>query len=104
DNSVIKSAHIADLAVTGAKIADASISSAKIINLDVDKISGNTTNFIMSNWNSAAGGNVRITGSGIQSTASDLSQILIQNGNVLVRNPGGNTVGEIGYKYADKSP
>ncbi|MFW7420527.1 hypothetical protein ACODH8_09955 [Vagococcus fluvialis] len=52
DNAVIKTAHIADLSVTGAKIQDASIANAKIINLDVDKISGNTTNFVQSNWNS----------------------------------------------------
>src|SRR5699024_12398169 len=104
DNSVIKSAHIADLAVTGAKIADASISSAKIISLDVSQISVNTTNFIMSNWNSVAGGNVRITGSGIVTTASDQSQTYIQNGIVGTRNPSGATIGQIGYMYAGGSP
>lgn len=76
----------------------------RVINLDVNSITGNITNFIQSYWNSAAGGSVRITGNGFQSTAPDLSQILIQNGNILVRNPGGNTVGEIGYKYANMSP
>lgn len=80
DNSVIKSAHIADLAVTGAKIADASISSAKIINLDADQITGNTTNFIMSNWNSISGGDVRITGSGVLSNGIDGSYANISSG------------------------
>lgn len=51
DNGVIKTAHIADLAVSGAKIANASIASAKIISLDVSKIVGNTTSFIQSYWN-----------------------------------------------------
>lgn len=51
DNGVIKTAHIADLAVSGAKIANASIASAKIISLDVSKIVGNTTSFVQSYWN-----------------------------------------------------
>lgn len=51
DNAVIKTAHIADLSVTGAKIQDASIANAKILNLDVDKITGNTTSFVKSSWN-----------------------------------------------------
>lgn len=64
DYAVIKTAHIADLAVTGAKIQDASISNAKIINLDVDKISGNTTNFVQSNWN-GLNSQVQITSEGL---------------------------------------
>jgi len=38
---VIKTANIADLAITNTKIADATISSAKIINLDASKVSAN---------------------------------------------------------------
>src|SRR5699024_330769 len=37
--------------IDGAKIADATIGSAKIASLDVDKISGNRTEFIQSWWN-----------------------------------------------------
>src|SRR5699024_6484778 len=57
DGAVIKNASI-----SGAKIANATIGSAKIASLDVDKIVGNTTNFISSNWNNAVGGNVSISG------------------------------------------
>ena len=49
DNAVIKTAHIADLAVNGAKIADATIGSAKIINLDASKITANTLSAITTN-------------------------------------------------------
>lgn len=52
DSAVIKSAHIADAAITTAKIQNASITNAKILNLDVDKITGNKTEFVQSNWNS----------------------------------------------------
>src|SRR5699024_6984557 len=38
--------------IDGAKIADATINSAKINDLDVNKISGNTTSFVSSAWNS----------------------------------------------------
>lgn len=61
DNALIESAHIKDAAITTAKIgdaqivtakiADASITSAKIINLDVNKVSGLTSEFIKSIWN-----------------------------------------------------
>ena len=49
DNGVIKTAHIADLAVSGAKIANASIASAKIISLDASKITANTLSAITTN-------------------------------------------------------
>src|SRR5699024_4646222 len=47
----IPGAVIKNASIDGAKIANATIGSAKIANLDVNKISGNTTNFIRSNWN-----------------------------------------------------
>lgn len=90
--------------IDGAKIQDATIGNAKIANLDVGKISGNATNFVQSNWNSAAGGDVRITGSGMRSTASDGSQVYIQNGVVGARNPNGAGLGHIGYKNMGDSP
>ena len=49
DNGVIKTAHIEDLAVSGAKIANASIASAKIISLDASKITANTLSAITTN-------------------------------------------------------
>lgn len=57
ENGVIKTAHIADLAVSGAKIANASISSAKIINLDASKIVANDLSAITTNT-----GQLNVTG------------------------------------------
>jgi predicted nucleic acid-binding Zn-ribbon protein len=90
--------------IDGAKIADATIGSAKIASLDVNKLSGNSTEFVESAWNNAVGGNVRITGNGILTTASDSSQTYIQNGIVGTRNPSGATIGSLGYSDFDGSP
>ena len=49
DNGVIQTAHIADLAVSGAKIANASITSAKIISLDANKVNAITLSAITTN-------------------------------------------------------
>lgn len=51
----IKTAMIADGQIGTAQIGDASITSAKILSLDVDKLSGNISNFIQSNWNGVYG-------------------------------------------------
>src|SRR5699024_5338863 len=48
----IPGAVIENASIDGAKIANATIGSAKIANLDVNKISGNTSNFVRSAWNS----------------------------------------------------
>lgn len=45
-NGVIKNAHIADGSISNAKIADASINNAKITSMDVDKLTGNTANWV----------------------------------------------------------
>jgi hypothetical protein len=55
DNSVIKTAHIADLAVSGAKIANATIGSAKIVSLDANKINAGTVNGLVISSTSATG-------------------------------------------------
>nr|MWN21299.1 hypothetical protein [Leuconostoc lactis] len=47
----IKTAMIADGQISTAKIGDASITSAKISSLDVNKLTGNVSSFIQSNWN-----------------------------------------------------
>ncbi|MDT2782898.1 tail fiber domain-containing protein [Vagococcus fluvialis] len=57
DDAVIKTAHIDNLAVTGAKIQDATISTAKIISLDADKINASTLSAITSNT-----GTLNVTG------------------------------------------
>src|SRR5699024_8808525 len=56
--------------IDGAKIADATIGSAKIASLDVDKLSGNTTNFIQSAWNSI-NGNITIDADAINMRRTD---------------------------------
>lgn len=50
DGALIKNASIGT-----AQIADVSITNAKIASLDVNKISGNVSNFIQSNWNGKYG-------------------------------------------------
>ncbi|MGG7601620.1 phage tail protein [Weissella cibaria] len=50
DGALIKNASIGE-----AQIADVSITNAKIASLDVNKISGNISNFIQSNWNGKYG-------------------------------------------------
>lgn len=50
DGAIIKNASIGS-----AQIANASITDAKIVNLNVDKLSGNISNFIQSNWNGKYG-------------------------------------------------
>src|SRR5699024_1810007 len=100
----IPGAVIKNASIDGAKIANATIGSAKIANLDVNKISGNRTEFVQSAWNNAVGGNVSISGSGIVTTASTGAQGLIQNGVFLARNPSGSTVGYIGFDQVGTSP
>ncbi|WP_259708944.1 pyocin knob domain-containing protein, partial [Weissella confusa] len=59
DGAIIRNASIGT-----AQIANAAIGTAQISSLDVAKISGNTTNFIKSNWNSAYN-NVTIDSTGM---------------------------------------
>ena len=66
NNAVIKTAHIADLAVSGAKIANASITSAKIISLDASKITAGTINTSLVNVIATSGNKrVQIKGDGL---------------------------------------
>lgn len=96
-DAFIPGAVIDDASIDTAKIADLAVSDAKIMGLNVNKIVGNTSAFIESNWNTVANGNVRITGSGLLSDAPNGSQALIQNGVLLTRGSDGITQGYIGY-------
>lgn len=82
DNGVIKTAHIADLAVSGAKIANASIASAKIISLDASKITvGTLTGFTLSGSYINGG---RITSSGaIGELAINGASLTINNDKII---------------------
>ncbi|WP_167849222.1 phage tail spike protein [Weissella confusa] len=64
NGAIIKNASISTV-----QIADASITSAKIANLDVNKLSGNVTNFIRSYWSNAYGSQVSINANLIKLTA-----------------------------------
>lgn len=83
---------------------DAENGDVNLINVNVANIVGETSEFVRSGWNSAAGGSVSITGSGISSHAPDNSQVYIQNGIVGVRNPSGATLGHIGYHSETNRP
>jgi phage shock protein A len=62
-NAVIKTANIADLAITNAKIANATIASAKIISIDASKVTASTLSSIVSNT-----GNLNVSGTLTMST------------------------------------
>ncbi|WP_373814643.1 gp58-like family protein [Jeotgalibaca porci] len=102
-NATINSAMIASLEAD--KITTGTLDAAKVrvINIDADNITANKTNFIQSNWNNITS-SVRIDGGGLLSTASDGSQVYLQNGIVGARNPSGATIGQIGYAYQTESP
>lgn len=81
DNGVIQGAKIADASIGTAKIADAAITSAKIANLDVNKLSGNTSTFVQSVWNGISGNNAKLTNSGIESV-SGTNRTVISGGKI----------------------
>lgn len=71
--------------------------------IDTNRLTGNISEFIRTNWN-ALEASVRIDGNGLLSTASDNSQVYLQNGIVGIRNPSGASIGQMGYRYAGGSP
>lgn len=90
-DGVITNAKIGNAQITGAKIQDATISSAKIINLDVSRISGNTSEFVRTQWNNAVGNTVSIDGNGFHSvgTTTDTTphlnhEVNIANGEIYM--------------------
>nr|WP_245329606.1 phage tail spike protein [Enterococcus alcedinis] len=81
-DAVIKTAHIADLAVSGAKIANASIASAKIISLDASKISVGTLTGHTINGAYINGGS--ITGTSFFNSGAD-GNMSIANGRIRAK-------------------
>jgi phage minor structural protein len=88
------------------KLTAGTINAAEInvIGLNTSDIVGLNSEFIRSQWNSGAGGNVSITGDGLRAIASDGSQALMQNGVFLTRNTSGATLGYIGYDQTGSNP
>ena len=87
----INSAMIKDGSIGTAQIGDASITSAKIIDLDVSRLTGNTTQFIKSNWDSAYG-NVSIDPDSISLSSKSGSTVVtnlnIGNKGIIIQMPG----------------
>jgi len=98
-SAFIPSAAIESLSADKLTAGTIDANNINVINMNVNSLVGNTSEFIRSGWNSAAGGTVSISGSGISSHAPDNSQVYIQNGIMGVRNPSGATLGHIGYHW-----
>ena len=98
DNSVIKSSHIASLNADKITAGTLDAGKVRVINLDANNITANKTSFVQSAWNSIDS-SIRIDSGGLLSTASDGSQVYIQNGIMGARNAEGNSIGQIGYVY-----
>ncbi|MFL4497665.1 phage tail protein, partial [Weissella sp. MSCH1] len=90
DGALIKNASIGE-----AQIADVSITNAKIASLDVNKISGNVSNFIQSNWNGKYG-STTITSDGMAVITKDAITQFIDSGMLLKKT--GQQVGGIGVQ------
>jgi len=103
-NAFIESIQTTTLSADQIVAGTLDASNLNVINLNVNSLVGNTSEFIRSNWNRAAGGNVRIDGGGILSTAFDNSQVYIQNGIMGVRNPNNATIGQIGFSEWEDRP
>src|SRR5699024_8188148 len=80
----IPGAVIENASIDGAKIANATIGSAKIVSLDVNKISGNRTEFVQSAWNNAVGG-IEISGNAITGNKGSTNRFELRN-DVSLRN------------------
>ncbi|KGB50913.1 hypothetical protein LH61_05290 [Leuconostoc mesenteroides P45] len=91
----VSQANIANGAIGTAQIGDATITSAKIADVDVNKITGNVSNFIQSNWNGEYG-STKITSTGMSVQTSSVSAEFISNGMRLTSS--GELVGGIGVQ------
>ena len=84
----ITNAMLGNASVSTANIGDLAVTSAKISELDVNKLSGNITNFIKSYWSNAYQ-NLKIDASAIDFTTSN-SRTKIENGSLTMwQNAGG---------------
>lgn len=103
-DATIKSAMIESLVADKITTGTLDASKAKIINLDAESITSNQAKLIQAGFTSSSGGSLALNGDQILSTASNNAQTYIQKGIVGTRNPEGNTIGQIGYKYLNGSP
>ncbi|MCR8703631.1 phage tail protein [Weissella cibaria] len=100
-NNFMDGALIKNATIGSAQIADASITNAKIASLDVNKISGNVSNFIQSNWNGKYG-STTITSDGMSVSTKDTITQFIDSGMLLKQ--AGQQVGGIGVQGLTGKP
>ena len=84
----------ANAELDGAKIATATIGGAQIASLDVDKISGNTTNFVRSAWN-AINSNLTIDGTSLKITTPNNWDMHLGNAGVTFTGKTGTLTGSL---------
>ena len=96
DGALIKNASIGT-----AQIADVSITNAKIASLDVNKISGNVSNFIQSNWNGKYG-STTINSTGMTVNSGGVITDFMNSGMKLTM--AGESVGGIGVQGLTGKP
>lgn len=104
EDGTIKSAMIESLVADKIKFGTLDGKEVNVINLDAENITANQAKLIQAGFESSSGGALALSGDQILSTASDSSQVYLQNGIVGMRNPSGASIGQIGYRYAGGSP
>ena len=88
--------------IDAAKISNLTVSNAQIISLDVSKLSGNTTNFVQSKWNSSVGGGVSISGTtGVRTRASSREESRLENGGISFYSRDGWYRGKVDSSYSN---
>ena len=102
-DATIKSSHIASLNADKITAGTLDAGKVRVINLDANNITANKTSFVQSAWNSIDS-SIRIDGDGLLSTASDGSQVYIQNGIMGAKDTDGRSIGQIGYVNDNGSP
>ncbi|TVV35789.1 hypothetical protein FO439_03870 [Weissella cibaria] len=94
-NNFMDGALIKNASIGTAQIADVSITNAKIASLDVNKISGNVSNFIQSNWNGKYG-STTIDANGMKVDTNGVNTQFGSSGMAL--NMTGESIGGIGVQ------
>lgn len=108
-NKTIFTEKIKAINISADKITAGTLDASKVsvVNLDANNITANQAKLIQAGFESSSGGTLALSGDQLLSTASDGSQVYLQNGVVGVRRPekeGGGTIGQIGYVYDGGSP
>lgn len=105
-NKTVFTEKIQAINISADKITTGTLDASKVrvVNLDANNITANQAKLIQAGFDSSSGGSLKLSGDQILSTASDGSQVYLQNGVTGTRNPQGATIGQIGYAYESSSP